>query len=140
MIGAVLGRVRVAVAEVSRDPNGGVRGKLPPDAQRMRAWTLGTIKHIAAGVDPVEAEELAQFRAERARSVHPYGAMPLVLVTRGLDDGGTDTAEHRADHAAMAALSSRGKLVIATRSGHHVQLDEPELVIATIRELVEAVR
>jgi pimeloyl-ACP methyl ester carboxylesterase len=43
-------------------------------------------------------------------------------------------AEHRRDHTAMAALSRNGKLVVATRSGHHVQFDEPELVINTIRE------
>src|SRR5205814_6891481 len=29
-----------------------------------------------------------------------------------------------------------GKPVVATRSGHHIQLDEPELVIQSIREVV----
>jgi pimeloyl-ACP methyl ester carboxylesterase len=147
--GDLRGNVRAQMAAGARwlatNPNQPPRDKLPPDAQRMRAWTLGTIKHIAAGVNPVEAEELALFRAERTRSVHPYGDMPLVVVTRDLTDVGApdsseEKREHRADHAAMAALSSRGKLVIATRSGHHVQLDEPQLVITTIRELVEAVR
>ena len=30
--------------------------------------------------------------------------------------------------------------LIATRSGHHIQLDEPELVIKSIREVLAAVR
>jgi pimeloyl-ACP methyl ester carboxylesterase len=146
--GDLRGNVRAQMAAGARSlaahPNEPPRDKLPPDAQRMRAWALGTIKHIAAGVNPVEAEELALFRAERARSVHPYGDMPLVVATRDLTDvSAPDTTaekrEHRADHAAMAALSSRGKLVVAMHSGHHVQLDEPQLVIATIRDLVGAV-
>jgi pimeloyl-ACP methyl ester carboxylesterase len=48
-------------------------------------------------------------------------------------------AEHRRDHAAVAALSRRGKLVVAANSGHHVQLDEPGLVVSVIRELLAQV-
>jgi dihydroorotase len=45
-------------------------------------------------------------------------------------------AEHQSDQRAMAAISRRGKQVIATRSGHHIQLDEPELVVETIQQLL----
>lgn len=63
------------------------------------------------------------------------------MVTRGrADETGPDAdkweAEHRKDHTALAALSTWGKLVIAQQSAHHVQLDEPELVAATIAELI----
>jgi len=33
-------------------------------------------------------------------------------------------------------VSRNGKLVIASRSGHNVQLDEPELVVNAIREVL----
>jgi pimeloyl-ACP methyl ester carboxylesterase len=36
----------------------------------------------------------------------------------------------------LAGLSSQGKQVIAQKSGHYIQLDEPELVIDAIRELI----
>jgi pimeloyl-ACP methyl ester carboxylesterase len=36
--------------------------------------------------------------------------------------------------------SSRGKQIVATRSGHFIQRDEPELVVSAIREVVEATR
>ena len=36
-------------------------------------------------------------------------------------------------------LSTRGKLVIAERSGHHVQLDQPELVAQAVTEVLTAV-
>jgi hypothetical protein len=40
----------------------------------------------------------------------------------------------------MAAMSRNGKLIIATRSGHHVQIDEPELVIKAIRDTLAGTR
>ena len=38
----------------------------------------------------------------------------------------------------LAALSRKSEQVIATNSGHHIQLDEPDLVIAAIRRVVAA--
>ena len=119
------------------------RDKLPPAAQRMRAWTLGQLGHIAAGVNPHEIEELAALRAERAKSEYPLGDKPIIVLTRGISeengpDGKTFEAERRQNHAAIAKTSRRGKLIVATHSGHHIQLDEPELVIQSIREVLEA--
>jgi hypothetical protein len=37
-------------------------------------------------------------------------------------------------------MSSQGRHVIASNSHHWVQFDEPELVVETIREVVDAVR
>jgi len=34
------------------------------------------------------------------------------------------------DEAALAALSRVGKHIIGKRSGHHIPLDEPDLVVA----------
>ena len=42
--------------------------------------------------------------------------------------------------AELAALSSRGRLVVAQDSGHYIQLERPELVIDAIREVVAAGR
>lgn len=33
-------------------------------------------------------------------------------------------------------MSRRGRLVVATRSGHHVQLTEPELVVRVIQDVL----
>jgi pimeloyl-ACP methyl ester carboxylesterase len=40
----------------------------------------------------------------------------------------------------LASRSSQGRLVVAQKSGHYVQAEEPELVISAIREVVAAVR
>jgi pimeloyl-ACP methyl ester carboxylesterase len=41
---------------------------------------------------------------------------------------------------ALARLSSRSKHVIADKSGHYIQRDQPELVIHFVRQVVEATR
>ncbi|HZS09422.1 MAG TPA: alpha/beta hydrolase [Blastocatellia bacterium] len=142
---SALSQMKAGLAEASLRANEPPRDKLPLDARRMRTWALGQLGHVAAAVNPFEHEELAGLRAERAKSKYPLGDMPLVVLTRGIsEEGGPDSKaleeEHRRDHTAVAAMSRNGKLVVATHSGHHVQLDEPELVIRAIREVLEAVR
>ena len=71
--------------------------------------------------------------------------MPLTVVTRGIsDEAGPDgkafEEEHKRDQAALAMLSRRGTQVIAARSGHHVQIDEPDLVASTIRDVLTSIR
>jgi len=121
------------------------RDKLPTDAQHMRTWALARVEHVAAAVNQFGDEELAGLRAERMKSEYPLGDLPLIVLTRGLSekdgpDGEAFAEEHRRDHTAIAAMSRQGKLIVATRSGHHVQLDEPELVIKAIRDVLAAVR
>jgi pimeloyl-ACP methyl ester carboxylesterase len=48
--------------------------------------------------------------------------------------------DHRKDQQKQSALSSNGKLIVAQKSGHHIQLDEPELVIQSIRQVLEMTR
>jgi pimeloyl-ACP methyl ester carboxylesterase len=135
----VRSQLEAAAKENASRANEPPRNKLPADAQRMRSWTYAQIKHWAQGDNPVEAEELAQLRAEAAKEF-PYGDLPLVVLTRGISDaegpdGKAFEKEHREDHAAVAKRSRRGRLVVATGSGHHIQLDEPALVVNAIREL-----
>ncbi|HEY8186790.1 MAG TPA: alpha/beta hydrolase [Pyrinomonadaceae bacterium] len=137
-----LSQMKAGLEDVAKHANDPPRDKLPTDAQRMRTWALGNLGHVAAAVNPFENEELAALRAERAKSQHPLGDMPLIVLTRGIaekdDLDGKTLEENRRDHAAIAAMSRNGKLVIAAHSGHHVQLDEPELVIKSIREVLVA--
>jgi hypothetical protein len=48
--------------------------------------------------------------------------------------------EWQALQAALAALVRGARRVVATESGHYVQLQQPGLVTAAIREVVEAAR
>lgn len=111
----------------------------------MRAWALGQVGYVVAAVNPFEYEELAALRAQWANGAHPLRELPLTVITRGLpDETGADAAareaEHKQDHATIATLSRRGKQVIAERSAHHVQLEEPPLVVSAIQEMVAQAR
>jgi pimeloyl-ACP methyl ester carboxylesterase len=140
-----LQQMRAGLADASRNANEPPRDKLPIEAQRMRTWALGQLGHVAAAVNPFEHEELAGLRADRVRREFPLDDMPLVVITRGISeesgpDGKIFEAEHRQDHATLARMSRNGRFVVAERSGHHVQVDEPELVVTIIQELLVATR
>jgi pimeloyl-ACP methyl ester carboxylesterase len=138
-----LRQMQVGAQQAAAHANDPPRDKLPAEAQRMRTWALARVEHVAAAVNPFEIEELAALRAERMKSPYPLGDKPLVVLTRGVaeEEGPNARAleeEHRQDHVAVAAMSRRGTLVVATRSGHHIQLEEPELVVQAVRDVVNA--
>ena len=125
--------------------NDSPRDKLPPEAQRMREWSLSQIKHAASNDNPFEAEELATMLVERRKKQTVLADLPLMVVSRGLpDEDGPQAAQreeaHRRDQAALVTFSSRGKQIIAAKSGHHVPIDEPNVVASAIREILQAAR
>ena len=139
-----LGQIKSGREEASVHANDPPRDLLPLPAQRMRTWTLGRVGHVVAAVNPFDTEELVALHAESVKSEHPLGDLPLVVLTRGVPeeegpDGRAREEEHRRDHAFLAALSRKGKQVIAAKSGHHIQLQEPGLVVTAIQEVVGAV-
>lgn len=125
--------------------NGPPRDKLPPDAQRMREWSLSQIKHAASNDNPFEADELAAMLAERRKKTNVLGNLPLIVISRGvLDEESPEAVErekkHGQDQAALTTISTAGKQVIAKKSAHHVPLDEPDVVVSAIRELIQSPR
>src|SRR5262249_8977359 len=81
-----LRQMKAGAQQAAAHANEPPRDKLPPDAQRMRTWALARVEHIAAAVNPVEIEELAALRADRARTEHPLGDKPLIVLTRGMPE------------------------------------------------------
>jgi pimeloyl-ACP methyl ester carboxylesterase len=73
---------------------------------------------------PVSAAQLAEETG--------LGSLPVRIVSAGRSSSGTANPEHLRD----AALSSEGLCVVAPTAGHWVQLDDPDLVVETIREVV----
>jgi pimeloyl-ACP methyl ester carboxylesterase len=119
------------------------RDKLPADAQRMRTWSYGQVKMHISNDNPFEADELEILRQERTRTEHVLGDIPLIVLSRGVPEdsspaGQAGEQEHNSDQAALVALSRIGKRVVAKRSGHHIPLDEPDLVVAAIRDVIAA--
>jgi pimeloyl-ACP methyl ester carboxylesterase len=53
---------------------------------------------------------------------------------------GDQPSETIAKHRQLARLSPQGRHLVAAESGHWIQFDEPDLVIKTIREIVDRTR
>ena len=64
-------------------------------------------------------------------------ARELPLVVLSGDHHASNYADWQRD---LAQLSSRGRQLVASGSGHWIHLDRPELVIQAIREVVGAAR
>ena len=77
-------QMKAAAEQSAPRANEPPRDKLPENAQRMRTWALARWQHVAAAVNPFDIEELAALRAERTKSPHQLGDMPLIVLTRAL--------------------------------------------------------
>jgi pimeloyl-ACP methyl ester carboxylesterase len=133
----IVALIQDGIKDAAPHANDPPRDKLPPDAQRMRAWTVSQVKHSASNDNPVEAEELTALYEDRKRKEHPLGNMPLIVLSRGMaEDKPAAEEEHSKDQAVLVTLSTAGRQIIAKRSGHHIPLDEPDLVVRAIREIV----
>ena len=103
--------------------------RLPRDARAVaqRFWTrpqffealgsqIGSISASAASV-PVD---------------QAFGDLPLVVVSGELNsDAGQLARQQR-----LAGRSTRGRHVVAERSGHWIPLDRPDVVVDVIRDVV----
>ncbi|OPY61681.1 MAG: putative aminoacrylate hydrolase RutD [Syntrophorhabdaceae bacterium PtaU1.Bin034] len=75
------------------------------------------------------------------------GTIPLIVLaaTQGFDLYPPDIAEdvkriHMEMQEELAALSPKGRLIKAEKSGHNIHLFQPDLVIEAIREVVQEIR
>jgi pimeloyl-ACP methyl ester carboxylesterase len=109
--------------------------RLPADAQRMRTWSFGQVKHWATNDNPFAGEELSALATE-LRKPYPLGNLPLVVISRGLD---TDQELSR-NQATLVGLSRRGRQVIAKSSVHEIMITEPDVVAKAIREVLNDTR
>ena len=136
---AILAQIEQAAQEMVKQAG---RPGLPPDAQRMRTWSYGQIKHWASNDNPFEGEELAALLARWTTKPHAFGDMPIVVLSRGRPES-ADTLrerEHERGQAELLTLSRRARQVIARRAGHGILIDEPAVTIAAIRDVLAAVR
>lgn len=115
-----------------------------------------------AGLDDNPASERMDFDASFAQlraaaATHPLPPLPLVVLTHGdatsvivspevqsvlPPDFPWDALEAVSQELQdeLAALVPGARHVIATKSGHYIQVQQPELVIEAIRQVVEGVR
>ncbi|HXW06004.1 MAG TPA: alpha/beta hydrolase [Vicinamibacterales bacterium] len=107
--------------------------KLPPDARRplRRFWTQPKFfEALGSQIGSV---------CESAREVQEtvgggYGDLPLVTISSSNPD--PVRARRQED---LARLSSRGRHIVASDSGHWIPLDQPQIVIDTIADMIRSI-
>lgn len=155
-IGALLARlgvVRACLALLTGGAPAAPRGFVKifgPTAARTLERLVGEVRKLPPDVHPVVqshwsqpkcfdamADSLMALERERetiaAVSVPP--AVPVVVIS-----GCDQPPEQMAAHRLFAESSRTGRHIIAARSGHWIQFDQPELIIGLIRDLVDSAR
>ena len=123
--------------------------KLSSDLQILRLWALNNPK-LSAKTDDYWPDELRAMHESRVREPFQLRNTPLVILVGARTDATPPgmsaelwkqlSDEKRKQKMELANLSRNSKLIIAQNSGHHIQLDEPAVVVDAIRHVVEAVR
>jgi pimeloyl-ACP methyl ester carboxylesterase len=122
-----------------------------PTAARTLERLVGEVRKLPAEIHPVVqalwcdpkcfhamADHLSALERHReaiAAALAPPRAVPLVVISSG-----DEPAEQLAVHRKLAEVSIAGRHLVAPRSAHWIQFDEPELVVSAVRDLVESVR
>jgi pimeloyl-ACP methyl ester carboxylesterase len=108
--------------------------KLPAEARKplQQFWTQQ--KFFTALGSQIDSISISAREALDA-SAGGYGDLPLVTISS------TDPGDYRlCQQDALARLSTHGRHVIATDSGHWIPLDQPEVVVEAIKSVLSEAR
>ena len=117
----------------------------PNEAYEQYRAVLATTDYFHGAI----AETTAFYFNKPSLKVTSLDDLPLVVLTHGLPDtsSGIEPSqqqefeqEWKKMQTELAGLSSNGRQIIAEKSAHYIQLDEPELVIESILEMVAGSR
>jgi pimeloyl-ACP methyl ester carboxylesterase len=78
----------------------------------------------------------------QAKAALPLPDVPLIVLTHTQQTGQLTLAQEErwpAWQQELVKRTTKSKQIMAEKSGHNIQLDQPELVIAAIKEIVTAV-
>jgi len=118
-------------------------GRVVPEPRRA-----GKVATAYNPEDDYMAEEFQQIYLARQTDPEPLGDRPLIVLGAGKrppPPGTSDDlwkklrAEKDEQVRDQASLSRNSKFILAERSGHAIQSDDPQLVAGAIKEVLEAV-
>jgi pimeloyl-ACP methyl ester carboxylesterase len=124
--------------------------KLSAPLQAARLWFRSRPPRSASGED-FWAEELQEMYEARARTPHPLGDRPLVVVLPAAPSGDPPPGvtpeqwaglneEKRRQKTALTTLSRNSRLHTSANGGHHLHLHDPDLVVRAVRAVHDAAR
>lgn len=120
--------------------------RLPLEIQPMYLEVGFQPKYFQANLDELEACTLSDQQLSAAGSL---GDLPLTVIRHGIPDLFAKMPAGQAGQAELiwqelqvelSRRSTKGQLLVAEKSGHAIQIEQPELVTETIRQMVERSR
>jgi pimeloyl-ACP methyl ester carboxylesterase len=150
---AHLGVVRACLALLTGGAPGAPRGFVRifgPTAARTLERIVGEVRKLPPDVHPVVQAVWCQPKSFRAMKGYfevleregktladgvPPPDVPVIVISSA-----DQPTEGLAAHRKLAEGSTSGRHVIARRSAHWIQFDEPELIVDSVRDVVEASR
>lgn len=86
-------------------------------------------------------EELGRMHEQRRRARATLGDVPLIVISRSPENPSDSLAVERAAlQRDLVALSRRGTHVVARHAGHNIHLEDPDLVVQSVRNVITIVR
>jgi pimeloyl-ACP methyl ester carboxylesterase len=121
-----------------------------PTAARTLTRLVGEVQKLPPDVHPIVQALWCQPKCFHAMARHLAALEETAAVVAGITalpnvplmiiSGGDQSPATITQHRALAGLSPQGRHVVATASGHWIQFDDPGLVVAAIREIVDHAR
>jgi pimeloyl-ACP methyl ester carboxylesterase len=108
-----------------------------------RAFNSAILKLFSL-VNPTKYSEIATLEetVEEYKKAGPFPDVPLIVITAGKQPPLSPEGIQKVSgfQRSLAAMSPQGRQVIAERSGHIVQRDQPEIIIQAIHEVVDKIQ
>lgn len=122
--------------------------RLPKQEQQWQKWAQNqpTFRATVDSEMTWSPEDVLRLFQNKGNPSYKLGNIPLIVLTRekGGYEGRTDSAELEQERLSqqkeLSLLSTNSKWIIDKNSGHNIHLEDPQLVIRSIHEVVEAVR
>ncbi len=121
-----------------------------PTAAATLERLVGEVRKLPPEIHPMVQAHWCQPKCFRAMADHLrilQDAAVFVATLRALPDvplvaisSGELPPDRVEEHRQLARLSSRGQHIVARKSGHWIQFDEPELIVEAIRSVVARAR
>lgn len=120
--------------------------KLPPEIRPMYLEVGFQPKYFQSNLDELAASGESDRQLSTTGSL---GNIPLTVIRHGIPDLFASMPVEQAEQAEtvwqelqkdLAKQSSNSQMLVAEKSGHGIQIDQPGLVVEAIRQMVETIR
>ncbi|HLX90857.1 MAG TPA: alpha/beta hydrolase [Puia sp.] len=121
--------------------------KLPDSVRKMQIWAQSQPQFIKAVQGEMEwsPEDVANLYSHKGENEYVLADMPLIVITRGKGgyEGRADSLQLEKERLnaqeELVHLSTNSKHIIDMNSGHNVHVEDPNVVIASIKDVFVAV-